>query len=197
VGVDGERELTQLLGLALADERGRVGRIASLDHATDDIGSGGVDQQRQLVEVLLGLVGGLGCHGDPDEDDPLSEGAFDQLGHATSMSAMCTAGPMRCTSPPSIPMPSSTTAEPPGMCTVTRSPTSPQRCAAHAAAHAPVPHACVSPTPRSTTRIVNASSPGPPRTNSTLRSVMAKPSAAASSAARSGYSATRCGLPTA
>ena len=50
--------------------------------------------------------------------------------------------------------PSATASEPPSTSTRTWSPTSPRRCATAADAHAPVPHDCVSPAPRSHTRIV-------------------------------------------
>ena len=52
---------------------------------------------------------------------------------------------------------------PPSTSTRTRSPTSPRRCATAADAHAPVPHDCVSPAPRSHTRIVIAIRAGRPR----------------------------------
>ena len=64
--------------------------------------------------------------------------------------------------------PSSTTRSPPGTCTVTRSPTRPRRWATAAAAHAPVPHDSVSPTPRSQTRIASASGARRRATNSTF-----------------------------
>ena len=55
VGVDGDTDLPQLLGLALADEPRVVGLVASLHEARHFVGAGGVDEQRQLVEAGLGL----------------------------------------------------------------------------------------------------------------------------------------------
>ena len=73
VAVDLEGDLAQLLGLALADVVGGVGRVASLHDARDRIGAGGVDELRQLVERLLDVVGVLLAERDADEDDLLAE----------------------------------------------------------------------------------------------------------------------------
>ena len=78
VAVGRQRQLAQLLGLALADVGGRVGGLAPLVDAADLVGARGVDQQRQLVDRLLGVLDRLGRDGDPDEDDLLAEGPFDQ-----------------------------------------------------------------------------------------------------------------------
>ena len=63
VAVGLERDLAQLLGLALADVGGRVGRAAALHDAADHVGAGGVDEQRQLVEAGLGVLGGARAAG--------------------------------------------------------------------------------------------------------------------------------------
>ena len=78
VAVGGQRQLAQLLGLALADEGGRVGRGSALHEARDLVGAGGVDELRELVEAGLGVLGGGGRKRDPHEDDLLAEGPFDQ-----------------------------------------------------------------------------------------------------------------------
>ena len=78
VGVDGEAELMQLLGLALADVPGVVGRIAPLHHAADLVGAGGVDQQRELVEAGLdGLLVVLRS-GHGDQHDAFTDRAVDE-----------------------------------------------------------------------------------------------------------------------
>jgi hypothetical protein len=46
VGVDREAQLAQLLDLALADEPGVVGCVATLHQAAGFVGAGGVDEQR-------------------------------------------------------------------------------------------------------------------------------------------------------
>ena len=56
VGVQGEADLAQLLHLARAEERRRVGGVATLHDARDDVGAGGVDEQRQLVELVIELL---------------------------------------------------------------------------------------------------------------------------------------------
>ncbi len=50
VGVDRLATARELLGLALADVGGRVGRVAALHDPGDLVGAGGVDEQGQLVE---------------------------------------------------------------------------------------------------------------------------------------------------
>ena len=78
VGVDGEADLLELLGLALADVPRVIGRVAALHEAADLVGTGGVDEQRELVEA--GLDVGLVVTGerDPDEHDPLPDRAVDE-----------------------------------------------------------------------------------------------------------------------
>ena len=56
VGLEGH--LVQLLGLALAHVGGRIGGATALHDPADLVGAGGVDQQRQLVEAGLGVLGG-------------------------------------------------------------------------------------------------------------------------------------------
>ena len=80
VGVDGEAQLAQLLGLALAQVPGVVRRVASLHQASCLVGAGRVDQQGQLVEAGVGvLVGGAGQR-HPDEHDALPVAALDERG---------------------------------------------------------------------------------------------------------------------
>ena len=100
VAVGGQRQLAQLLGLALAHVGGRVGRLAPLVDAADLVGAGGVDQQGQLVDRVLGLLDRLGWDGDADQHDLLAEGPFDQRhGDApSSISATYAAGPRSTTS---------------------------------------------------------------------------------------------------
>ena len=78
VGVDGETDLLELLGLALADVPRVIGRVAALHHASDDVGSGGVDQQLELVET--GVDGALvdPRQRDRDEHDLLPDRSVDQ-----------------------------------------------------------------------------------------------------------------------
>ena len=73
VAVDLEATLAQLLGLALADVVRGVGRVAALHDAADDVGAGGVDELRQLVERRVDVVGRAVAPGDADEDDLLPE----------------------------------------------------------------------------------------------------------------------------
>ncbi len=56
VGVHRQAQLAQLLGLALAHVGGRIRPVAGLHHPADLVGAGRVDQQRQLVEVGVGVV---------------------------------------------------------------------------------------------------------------------------------------------
>ena len=51
VGIDGETDLLQLLGLALADVPRVVGRVAALHDTRHDVGTGSVDEQFELVEA--------------------------------------------------------------------------------------------------------------------------------------------------
>ena len=80
VGVDGEAQQAQLLGLALADEPGVIGVVAPLHHAAGLVGAGGVDQRGELVEAGVGVVVGDVGEGDTDEHDALPHGAVDQRG---------------------------------------------------------------------------------------------------------------------
>ena len=85
VGVDGEADLAQLLGLALADEPRVVRRVAPLDQAADLVGAGGVDEQRELVEAGLGVVVGRARERDADEHDPLPIAALDERAPSASL----------------------------------------------------------------------------------------------------------------
>jgi hypothetical protein len=51
VGIDGLRQLVELLGLAPAHIGGRIGMVPTLDDAADHVGAGRPHQQGQLVEV--------------------------------------------------------------------------------------------------------------------------------------------------
>src|SRR5579884_2383638 len=111
-----------------------------------------------------------------------------------------TASPVMCTWSSA---PQATVSAPPGSTTSTLRPLRPVRAAATAAAHAPVPHAWVSPAPRSHTRIASRSGPTT-RTNSVFTRRGKKgwcskrgPSAARSSAPGSSTNTTQCGLPSA
>ena len=78
VAVGLQRDLAELLGLALADVGGRVGRGAALHEARDLVGAGCVDELRELVEPGFGVLGGVRGEGDAHQDDLLPEGALDQ-----------------------------------------------------------------------------------------------------------------------
>ena len=178
VGVDRQRQLPQLLGLALADVGGRIGRVAPLHDPGRLVGAGGVDQQGQLVEVLLrsrprgrgGTVTptstifsrklrSIRLIGSP-RSEPASRGS-------TRQSPRAALGPARTTVPSAR---SSTSRVAAGL--VDRDPApdpAPVVRRRTAAAQAPVPQAWVSPTPRSHTRMVISSGPGPRATNSTFR----------------------------
>src|SRR5581483_4681174 len=183
VDVEHLDELPQLLGLALADERGGVGRLPPLDGQLDRVGAGGVGQQGQLRQRGLRLVEAdvAAAHQQgplPDDAEvdlgggqapPLPSGVG-VVGHSTppasgtvsaSRSSSTSTSNTKATGPPSrtlklSPRPlgcRSTTSSPPGTRTVIRPGARPRRWAAPAAAHAPDPHDAISPTPRSQTRI--------------------------------------------
>ena len=78
VGVDGQRELVELLGLAPADVGGRIGMVPTLDDAADDVGPGRPHQQSQFVEIALDRLGRRPGEDHPDEDDALAKAALDQ-----------------------------------------------------------------------------------------------------------------------
>ena len=78
VGVDGDADLLQLLGLALADVPRVVGRVATLHDTRHDVGAGGVDEQLELVEAGVDRRLVDSGEGDGDEHDLLPEGAVDQ-----------------------------------------------------------------------------------------------------------------------
>ena len=78
VGVDRQRQVPQLLGLAPPDVGGRIGLVASLQDPGRLVGAGRVDQEGQLVQVALRLLLPLGRNGHPDQDDLLPEAALDQ-----------------------------------------------------------------------------------------------------------------------
>ena len=78
VGVDGQTQLVQLLGLALADVPGVVGRVAPLHHPADLVGAGGVDQQGELVEAGFDRLVVVLRAGDGDQHDPLTDRAVDE-----------------------------------------------------------------------------------------------------------------------
>ena len=78
VGVNGEAQLTELLGLSLADEPGAIGGVATRGDARCIVGSGRVDEGSELVEAGLGLRVRHLWKGDADQNDALAEGAFDE-----------------------------------------------------------------------------------------------------------------------
>src|SRR5581483_10506172 len=78
VDVEHLDQLPQLLGLALADERGRVGRLPPLERQLDRVGAGGVGQQRQLRQRRLGLVEADVAAA--DQQGPLADDAEVDLG---------------------------------------------------------------------------------------------------------------------
>ena len=78
VGVDGEADLAQLLGLALADVPRVIRRVSPLDEAGDLVGAGGVDEQRQFVEARLGLFIRRTGERDPDDHDALPDRTVDE-----------------------------------------------------------------------------------------------------------------------
>ena len=73
VGVDREADLAQFLHLARPEERGGIGRVTTLDYARDDVGARGVDQERQLVELVVEFVLGDARELDADEHDLLAD----------------------------------------------------------------------------------------------------------------------------
>ena len=78
VGVDGEAELMQLLGLALADVPGVVGRISPLHHPADFVSPGRVDQQGELVEAGFDRLVVVLRPGHGDQHDAFTNRAVDQ-----------------------------------------------------------------------------------------------------------------------
>ena len=178
VGVDLVAQVAELLGLALADEPRVVGWSRRWTRRADLVGAGRVDQCGELVEAGVGVFfGGVGER-HPDEDDALPDRAVDEggaerfvvrVGHGLGYSIVATyvVGPVSVTLAGAWGSPLATKptlALPPSMWTVSfpsASAAKPHRHAATAAAHAPVPHACVMPAPRSCTRIVIALGPGP------------------------------------
>ena len=78
VGIEAPAERGDLLGLAPAHERGRVGSLPALHHAADDVGAGTVDEAGQLVELLADLLLGQAREDHPHQNDPLPEGALDE-----------------------------------------------------------------------------------------------------------------------
>ncbi len=73
VGVDGEAQLVQLGHLALAEERRGVRRVLALHEPGGDVSARGVDEQGELVEPGLDLVGVVAVEHDADEHDALAE----------------------------------------------------------------------------------------------------------------------------
>ena len=78
IGVEAFAERGDLGGFAPSDERGWVGRVATLHDPPDDIGSGAVDQLGQLVELLGDPLGGPTREDDADQDDPLPDSALNE-----------------------------------------------------------------------------------------------------------------------
>lgn len=61
-----QHDVTQLAGLAGADEGGRVGLVAALDHTVEDEGTGGLGEGGELRQGVLRVVHGAGG---PDADE--------------------------------------------------------------------------------------------------------------------------------
>jgi len=78
VDVEAPAQLGDLLRLAAPDERGGVGCVASLHHAPHDVGTGAVDEQGELVELVVHHLVGEPREDDADEEDALPEGALDE-----------------------------------------------------------------------------------------------------------------------
>ena len=78
VGVDGEAQLVQLGDLALAEVGGGVRRVAALHEPREHVGARGVDEQGELVEPGLDVVGVVPGEDDADEHDALADGALDE-----------------------------------------------------------------------------------------------------------------------
>ena len=216
--VDIERlcEQAQLLGLALAHVQRGIGGVAALQLDGHRLGAGGVGETRELVETGLGLLGRVQAESRAHEERALVDDAEIDLGRgepspaaievalahddhpsrSMSVSKTCTTGPPRRTVGPS-----STSRSPPGTVTRTCAPTVPRRCITAADAHAPVPHDCVSPAPRSHTRI-RIRSGASTVTNSTFTRAGKRgscsstgPTRARSTASGSSTAITQCGLP--
>ena len=70
VGAGGDDHVAQLVDLAAADERGRVGPAAPLDEALEHLRTGGLGQRGELGQRVLGVGdAALGPHA--DQHDPL------------------------------------------------------------------------------------------------------------------------------
>ncbi len=131
VGVDGEAQLLQLLGLALPEVPGVIGRIASLYEPCDLVGAGGVDEQRQLVEARVDRLVVVAGQCDRDQHDLLPDRSVDEgagerfvvrvvrFVHRSSVSIEATnvAGPVRIARDGSSSV-SATVAVPPSMWTI-------------------------------------------------------------------------------
>ncbi len=86
VGVVVDGRIEDLAGLALADEGGGVGCVALLHDPVDGVGTSGVDEPGEFVEVGVDLVGGLPGELHTHQHDLLTEGTVDEAaGLATEL----------------------------------------------------------------------------------------------------------------
>jgi hypothetical protein len=79
-GVHVERlaQLPELRHLARPEVGGRIRGGTALLHPGHCVRAGGVHEERELVEVALGVLVALAGPGDAHEDDPLAERALDE-----------------------------------------------------------------------------------------------------------------------
>ena len=94
-----------------------VGRVAALDDPREHVGAGGVDQQRQLVELVLEVLGGDAREQDAHEHDPLADRAVDECGGKIGHGAFQSMSATKCTGPDRVASPSAswTLRAPPGV----------------------------------------------------------------------------------
>ena len=78
VGIDGEGQFAQLLRLALADVVRGIRCAAPLRDASDDVGTGGVDEALEFVEALVHFFFGVVVENDADDDDLLPDRALNE-----------------------------------------------------------------------------------------------------------------------
>ena len=72
VRVDRQRDIAQFVDLALTDVRGRVRSLATLHHPRDLVGTGGVNELRQLIERCLDVIKVVTAERDADEHELLA-----------------------------------------------------------------------------------------------------------------------------
>src|SRR5438128_2256727 len=181
-----------LAGLAFADPRVRIRSASELEHATDHAPAGRLHERRELVERIFGVESGTR---EIQSDEIRTLGRCRRVDQPTSPSNAYSAGPESS----NVSGPARTTSSPPGTRTRTAASMRCSQAAAATVAHAPVPHAWVSPTPRSSTR--KAIRPGSTtRATSTFTSPatprMATATRDRSTIEGSSTKTTTCGFPT-